>query len=259
MRSDLQKRLVAETFARSVEIHAELPSTNDRALELARCADVVLPQLVLAERQTAGRGRGANRWWSAHGSLTFSLIVDADAFNLPVERRPQISLTAGLAVCEALDDLVEGEPVGLKWPNDVHLAGRKVCGILVETASPQAGRLVVGVGLNVNNSFADAPPELQSIATSLRDSTGRTFDADDVLIRLLVAMETELSRLAHHADEMTARWRSRCVLTGRTLEIQVVDVSTVGVCEGVDEDGALVLRTGAGRQRFHGGVVSRVE
>src|SRR5262245_50492595 len=117
-------RLVAE-----VDSHHTLASTNDRALELATRGDPKLPLLVLAERQTLGRGRGANRWWSAPGALTFSLAIDGRLGTTPPQSLPPWSLAAGLAVCEALADLVPRGDWRVKWPNDIFLSGRKVGGI----------------------------------------------------------------------------------------------------------------------------------
>src|SRR5688572_15119912 len=103
------KRILAETSARHVESHEELGSTNDRARELAADESLETPLLVIAERQTAGRGRGANRWWAGTGSLTFSLVLSAERWKLPAARWPTIALTAGLAVCEAVDELLRGD------------------------------------------------------------------------------------------------------------------------------------------------------
>ena len=150
--------LQAETFLRGVEHYAKIASTNDRALELCADIELLVPFLVIADHQTSGRGRGANRWWSSDGAILFSVIVDAAEYGLPESRWPQISLTVGAAVCQTLRALLGSETaVGLKWPNDVWLNGRKAAGILVEVPAVRRGRLVIGVGLNVNNSFESAP------------------------------------------------------------------------------------------------------
>lgn len=192
-----EERLRTETFVLGVEHHAEIASTNDRAMEL--CADVELPVpfLVSADHQTAGRGRGANRWWSSDGAILFSVIVNAAEYRLPESRWPQISLTAGAAVCQTLQVLLgPATSVGLKWPNDVWLNGRKAAGILVEIPAARRGRLVIGVGLNVNNSFESAPSELLKLATSMRDETGIESDRHEVLVRLLGQLDADLRCLA---------------------------------------------------------------
>src|SRR5262245_30735712 len=115
-----------------IDYHESIGSTSDRAIELGVLDESELPLLVLAESQTAGRGRGVNRWWSAEGALTFSLVLQAPCERLPPDRWPQVALVAGVAVCEALEGLVPQAEVRVKWPNDVYLGSGKVCGILCE-------------------------------------------------------------------------------------------------------------------------------
>jgi biotin-(acetyl-CoA carboxylase) ligase len=145
-------RLSASGLVAGIDFHESLGSTSDRALGLAAEGAIALPHLVLAQRQTAGRGRGANRWWAADGALTFSLVLAAPPDRLPPDRWPQVALVAGLAVCDALRSLAPAAELRVKWPNDVFLAGRKVCGILSESVPGWRDRLVVGIGVNVNNS-----------------------------------------------------------------------------------------------------------
>jgi BirA family biotin operon repressor/biotin-[acetyl-CoA-carboxylase] ligase len=250
--------LQAETFLRGAEHHAEIASTNDRALEL--CVDATLPTpfLVLADQQTAGRGRGANRWWSSDGALMFSVIVDANEIGLPESRWPQVSLTVGVAVCEVLRQLTS-HPVGLKWPNDVWLSGRKVCGILVEVPPVQRGRLVIGVGLNVNNSFAAAPPELQTLATSIRDESGRDHAPLPVLAQFLRQLDEDLRQLTIDTASLAERWQTNCVLRDRTVSLDLSQQLLTGRCLGIADDGALRLQTSTGEQRLYGGIVRKIE
>ena len=260
--SDELRRIRTETFVCEVEHHMEIGSTNDRALELCGEVSLPVPYLILADRQTAGRGRGANRWWSSDGALLFSLIIDAADYALPETRWPQMSLTAGVAVCETLQDIV-GEPgrhsVGLKWPNDVWLNGRKTCGILVEVPPARRGRLVIGIGLNVNNSFESAPPELSLLATSLGDETGQTFDRANVLTQLLHGLNEDLKRLAANDNSLVERWQSLCVLRDRVVSLDTGGELVTGRCLGIAEEGALRLQLPTGEQRFHGGIVRRIE
>ncbi len=252
-------RLQTDTFLQGVEHHVEIASTNDRALGL--CADVELPVpfLVIADHQTAGRGRGANRWWSSDGAVLFSVIVDATDYGLPESRWPQISLTAGAAVCRTLQKLLGPEiSVGLKWPNDVWLNGRKAAGILVEIPVVRRGRLVIGVGLNVNNSFAAAPPELLALATSMRDETGIESDRHEVLAQLLRQLDEDLRRLAAADHSLTERWQNLCVLRDRTVSLDNGQQQITGRCLGIADDGALRLQTASGEQRLYGGTVSRI-
>ncbi|MCE9548084.1 MAG: biotin--[acetyl-CoA-carboxylase] ligase, partial [Planctomycetia bacterium] len=251
--------LSAETFVRTVEQHAEISSTSDRAIALAGSADVELPLLVLADRQTAGRGRGANRWWAGPGALTFSLLLDGATLGLAPHRWPQVSLATALAVGELLCDLVPPPLVRLKWPNDVFLDGRKVCGILVESPAAASGRLVIGLGLNVNNSTADAPPELRQSAVALCEIAGREVPPIDVLSPLLARIETQLARLTAADPELPDSWRPFCLLHGRSVQLQDHHEITTGVCQGIDADGALLLATSEGTRRFLSGTIVRFQ
>jgi BirA family biotin operon repressor/biotin-[acetyl-CoA-carboxylase] ligase len=251
--------LQIETFLRGVEHHAEIASTNDRALELCARAELPVPFLVIADHQTAGRGRGANRWWSSDGAILFSVIVDATEYGLPASRWPQISLTAGAAVCQTLQRLLGPKAtVGLKWPNDVWLNGRKAAGILVEIPAARRGRLVIGIGLNVNNSFESAPFELQPLATSIRDETGAQSDQHNVLVHLLNQLDGDLRGLASNGGDLAQRWRSLCVLRDRTVSLEVGPQLVTGLCLGIADDGALRLQTSLGEQRHFGGIVRRI-
>jgi BirA family biotin operon repressor/biotin-[acetyl-CoA-carboxylase] ligase len=251
------RRLLATTSLQTVEVHGEVASTNDRAVELAARADLATPALVLAEQQTAGRGRGRNRWWTGPGALTFSLVLDLRHLALPPAQWPKLSLTVGLAVCEALRELLDPRRPALKWPNDVLVDGRKLCGILVEIPSSQTGRVVVGVGLNVNNSVADAPADVQRRATSLFDETGRPHDRFEVLTRLLARLDDELGLLVSDSD-LPARWQPWCWLSGRTVCVENEGLPVHGFCRGIDADGALLLQTSTGLERVYSGVVLEI-
>ncbi|MAG94312.1 MAG: biotin--[acetyl-CoA-carboxylase] ligase [Planctomycetaceae bacterium] len=251
-------RIQRETFIERCEYHAEIESTNTRALELCRTGEADEMLLVLADRQTAGRGRQSNQWWAGDGALTFSLILATDSANLPAERWPQASLTTGLAVCEAVSNLLPTAEVALKWPNDVYLRRRKVCGVLIEIPPEKPGVLVVGIGINVNNALAAAPAELQHTATSLTDCTGLDHDRSDVLILIVQQLQLELERLARGDASLAERWRRLCHLRGKQVELLAGERRYAGRCGGIGPDGGLILETDAGPTSFFGGVITSV-
>lgn len=252
-------RIRSSSLVRQVEFHAEIGSTNDRALELARETKLDCPFLILAARQTAGRGRGANRWWSGTGALMFTLILDARETGLPPERWPQIALAAGGAVCEAMQHAIPNVDARVKWPNDVYLDGKKAAGILVEVPSDAAGRLLVGIGLNVNNSLAAAPAELRQTATSMMDAAQRTFDLTDVLIGVLSSFSDWRRKLVDDAATFFEKWRARCLLTGKRVDIRDGSRQITGMCRGIDDGGRLFVATSAGIERLLSGTVVSFE
>ncbi len=229
-----------------IDHHAELGSTSDRALELAAEDELELPLLVLAERQNAGRGRGSNHWWSADGALTFSLVLSPLA-KLPPANWPRLSLAAGLAICQALESFAPRALFQVKWPNDVYAEGKKISGILIESPASSRGRLVIGIGVNVNNSLAAAPPEIRSLATALCDIDGQQRDLTSVLAAILTELSSHLSAASDMAT-ISSRWQERCLLSGRTIQVQSGGETITGRCLGIDEQGRLLLQTETGRR-----------
>ena len=252
-------RIVEESLVEQVRYHAAIHSTNNDALEICQDNEVRAPLLVVTSQQTAGRGRGSNHWWSAAGALTFSLVIRPADFGLTEQQWPKASLTTGLSICLALDELAPNEDVTLKWPNDVLVNRRKICGVLVEVGGARPSpALVIGIGINVNNSLKCGPEELADSATSLVDATGSYFELNDVLISVLRHLERQITRLRNDDPMLPSEWQRRCALRGRSIDVATGHRSRTGRCQGIDEDGALVLLTEAGLERFFGGVVARI-
>ncbi|MCC7473947.1 MAG: biotin--[acetyl-CoA-carboxylase] ligase [Pirellulales bacterium] len=253
-------------FARYVEIHDELGSTNDRAAQLAPERDLELPALVLARRQTAGRGRGANRWWSAEGALTFSLLIEPARLGLNSAQWPQLSLATAVAVCDAISAECADSSCELratiKWPNDVLLDGRKACGILIESPggeAPAKDRLIIGIGVNVNNSWREAPADLATHTIALCDTTHREHDRLAVLSRLLLALELRIGQLASDSDELPREWQRACWLHNKQVCIQQEHREINGTCRGIDSQGALILKSPDALHRLFSGSVIAVQ
>jgi BirA family biotin operon repressor/biotin-[acetyl-CoA-carboxylase] ligase len=211
--------------------HRLTDSTNERAKELA-AAGAPHGTLVTADKQSAGRGRQGRAWTAPAGTAVLMSLVLRELDEL-------LPLTAAVAVCEAL-------PAGaaVKWPNDVWIDRRKVAGILVE-GRPQEGWAVLGMGLNVTTeSF---PAELAEIATSLRLAGAETTPE-----RVLEDVLASLARwLAAPSDSVLAAWRDRDALAGQRIRWQDGE----GTADGIDDSGALVVRTENGRVALDAGEV----
>lgn len=236
-------------FLRTVEVHQELGSTNSRARELI-AGDVALPALVVAERQTAGRGRGANRWWTNDGALTFSVAIDAAERGLTIEQNGLVSLATAVAVVEAVRETT-GLAAGVKWPNDVYLNHKKLAGILIE--SPRPGRLVIGVGINVANRLDEAPDEVRARATSLLEYAPAKRQA--VLVAFLGAFDLRLTQIATSDSSLIESARTACVLTGKIVTLRNGESITTGECVGVADDGALRLKTDGVATSYYAGTI----
>jgi BirA family transcriptional regulator, biotin operon repressor / biotin---[acetyl-CoA-carboxylase] ligase len=247
------QRLTISTWIDAVEHHAEIDSTQDRAR--AAAADFALGRslLVVADRQNAGRGRGANQWWTGDGNLAFSLLFDPATFGLPRRAMPQVSLAAATAVVDTVAPLLGGHVVGLHWPNDVYTADRKLAGILVDVLAD--GRHILGVGINTNCSIADAPAELHVTIATLRWLTGRVFDHGALLESFITRFGDVLGKLAKTPDELGARFNDLCLQHGDALSVHNGGQVISGRCAGIATDGALLLDTERGRQAIYSGTL----
>ncbi len=200
---------------------------------------------VVAEEQTAGRGRRGRSWLSPPGkNLYLSLILRPQ---LPPARAPELTLVAAVAACEALRAL--GCRAGIKWPNDLQVAGKKLGGILTELhATPgQVDFVVLGIGINLNLAAADLPPELQSIATSAQIELGAPVDRAAFLADLLARLERWSERhLESGFDAIRQRWTKLSTTVGARVRVQLTGQLLEGQALGLDPSGALQIRTDAG-------------
>lgn len=221
-------------------IRESAESTNDEVRTLAQ-AGAAEGLIVLAECQTAGRGRRGAAWFSPAGeSLAFSVLLRPEE---PKALWPRLALAAGLAVAEAVEAC--GAPAGIKWPNDVWIGQRKVAGILVEAGSNFA---VVGIGLNVNST--GFPPEVSEIATSLKIETTQNFSRAEVLAAVIRKFSARRRQIDRDFDELISAVRLRCVLSGKRVSLTTAKGPRTGIVEGVAAGGELLLRTVEGLERL---------
>jgi BirA family transcriptional regulator, biotin operon repressor / biotin---[acetyl-CoA-carboxylase] ligase len=254
MQSELSvSRILAASFVARVEHYAALPSTQDRAREAAANPFETLPLLILADEQTAGRGREGNSWWTGVGNLAFSLLFDPMAFGCPRRAVPSMSLAVSVAIIEAIAPRAAGHRIGLHWPNDVFAAERKLAGVLVEVLPD--GRHILGVGLNTNGRAADAPAELQPRLTTLLDLAGSPQDHTELLLKLLTRLDDCLRQLGTDPDSLGTRYNDHCLQRGKTLTLYQGDRAIAGRCLGIAPDGGLILETSGGPQVFHSGTL----
>jgi BirA family biotin operon repressor/biotin-[acetyl-CoA-carboxylase] ligase len=243
--------------ARSVRWYAEIGSTNDVAAAQAE-QGAAEGLVVLAERQTAGRGRHGRTWESPRGGgLYFSVLLRPGPAAVPL-----LTIAAGVAIADGIRDAT-GFLAVLKWPNDVcarptgaDRAGRKLAGILAEAGqSAGSSHAILGVGINVR--AAEYPPPVSARATSLEVELGRPVDAGELLARCLVALRARYDGLrAGRAAELLQAWRAYAQpLMEHPVEWNGRDGVERGVVQGIDDSGALVVRTAAGVSHVTSGEV----
>ncbi|MCX8036927.1 MAG: biotin--[acetyl-CoA-carboxylase] ligase [Candidatus Sumerlaeia bacterium] len=248
----LQKQLAELTLGRPLYYFARVDSTNQflRSLPPHQWRHGAL---ALADHQTAGRGRHGRRWNDRPGmALLFSLALDAAR---PPAVWPLLTLGAAVSVCRVL----EGQGlagVKIRWPNDILVGERKVCGILVEKAKVRSG-LVLGVGLNVHQTLDDFPPAIRAHAGSLRLCSERPFRRSDLLVAFLKDFEKVFCLWQESEDTpLLDECRARMATLGRLVHLHCHGRLVEGVVMDLDRDGSLVLREPTGIvSRWHSGEV----
>ncbi len=207
--------------------------------------------VVVARHQTAGRGRLGRRWVSLPGrQLQFSLVLHPP---LPRERVGLVSLVVGLAVGRFLRDGLGLSP-RLKWPNDVFLNGRKVCGVLVEMRQGAGGapRLVVGIGINCLGSPEEFPPEVRALLTTLAHESGAEVDLEAVLQGILAQLQQAFLALgAGEAALLLEAWEGLAEMKGRRLRYPTPEGIMAGTALELTPEGHLLIETAAGGRHIH--------
>ncbi|MEK9658674.1 MAG: biotin--[acetyl-CoA-carboxylase] ligase [Chloroflexota bacterium] len=231
----------AHTLGRHINGYGTLVSTQDAAWALAD-AGARHGTAVQADTQTQGRGRFARRWEAGPGdALLLSVLVRP-----PLAVVPLLTVATTLAVCDAVRALA-GVEAAVKWPNDVHVDGRKLAGVLAEgrTGTDGATACVIGIGLNLNLDPA-AHPAIAETATSLRALTSGYFEPAHAGAVVLAALDGAYAA-GVGGEDLVARWRAALDTLGKRVRVGVPGGALAGIAEDVDREGRLLLRTDDGR------------
>jgi BirA family transcriptional regulator, biotin operon repressor / biotin---[acetyl-CoA-carboxylase] ligase len=254
MQRDDALRAIEQTGCfESVRWVHEVDSTNHvLATELKSNSPPALPALLVADRQTAGVGRGSNTWWSPSGCLMFSMAVP---WSGPPSDRAKMPLVVGLAVAQALAEWSASQPK-VKWPNDVYIEDRKICGILIESSTRKIDEnieeySIIGIGINCVVDFNRAPEALRSTAISLHEAAPRnisnSISPESVLLAVVNQWMALRQRLNHEPDWIDREWPHWSWLDGRWVEVVSGDGPLTGIAKGIDSSGALKIEDRFGR------------
>ncbi|MCC6508220.1 MAG: biotin--[acetyl-CoA-carboxylase] ligase [Pirellulaceae bacterium] len=240
------EHLLDSGWLKHVQWLPTIDSTNSLARQLLLSGQLETPALLVADQQTAGRGRSLRQWWSPSGCLMLSLVLEPRHMPSDSSLWPQLSLVTGVAAAQAVE-AEAGISVQLKWPNDLYVRDRKLAGILVEAiARPSHSEsqvaFVVGLGLNVAVDWSQAPLEIKQRACSLSQFSSTPLTLESVLIRLVEQFELHL-RLWHAGQsQWWQQWSERSLLTGRAVHLQMANgQELIGKCEGIDTSGCLLV------------------
>jgi BirA family transcriptional regulator, biotin operon repressor / biotin---[acetyl-CoA-carboxylase] ligase len=241
---------------RDIRVFQETTSTNDVVDKLGRDG-VKEGVVVFAEAQSKGRGRLGRSWLSARGKgLWFSLLLRPP---LPPQSATQITVASATAMARALRQAA-GLRVEIKWPNDILINDRKVCGILTEMTAEldKINFIVLGIGVNVNFNASDFPPDLRKTATSLLIETGRPTRRSELAATILRELDADYAQVrASRFETVADEWEANCTTIGREVEITCGNRAVQGRAESLDPEGALLVRTQHGHlERIIGGDVT---
>lgn len=246
----IRSTLATKVLGRRIELFEQLSSTNQEATSLGQFG-VEHGTVVIADRQSAGRGRLARTWFSPGSANVYcSLVIRT---TLPAHRLTEwlswLPLITALAAAETIES-VTSAPVSLKWPNDLLMSGRKVGGVLCENiqASPSGPFQVIGLGINVNLKPEEFPAELRASATSLWNETHTVVDRNRLIAQFLLEMEQCIEELAGHGPQRLAlAYQPRCSTVGQNVRASLADGSELtGYAESISEDGSLRVTTRLG-------------
>lgn len=244
--ASLQRFLRSAVFGHRIFYYPSIGSTNDRALELA-AAEEPEGGLVLAEEQTAGRGRRERTWCSTPYAGIYASLILRPA--MPATRAPLLTFMAAVAVADALNEQT-GLKARIKWPNDVLVAGRKIAGVLGEVRGnePEVREMVVGFGVNVNHAAADFPEAIRDQATSVRLERGASTDRAPILASVLEGFERRYARLLRDGPAtLLKEWESLSALApGAPITVAGPAGRVEGAFAGIDDEGGLILKDAAG-------------
>ncbi|MEF3301765.1 biotin--[acetyl-CoA-carboxylase] ligase [Paenibacillus sp. GYB003] len=240
--AELLSRLNTRTMGRSIKLFDTVESTQTIAHKLAEQG---APEgtLVLAEQQTAGRGRMGRSWHSPKSKgVWMSLVLRPQ---VPLHFTPQLTLLVAVALCRTIRR-IEPLPVAIKWPNDLLIDGKKISGILLESSAEDERLLYViaGVGVSVNLRREDYPDELAEVATSLSIASGGKEWSRSELIRTFLEQFEQLYALYNEEgfEPIRSAWEALAVSLGRPIRARTPKGSVEGVAESIDDMGALIVR-----------------
>ena len=245
-------KLDTDVIGRNFVYCSEIDSTNSALLESKDFS--AHGTVLLAEYQTAGRGRKDDRQWLSNKeqNLTFSILLTEDFSTKNINI---VSFTAALSLAQAIENLYQLK-VELKWPNDILIHKCKCAGILLESVSKgnEISKIVIGIGINVNQPTF--PGKYMIAPTSIKKETKENVSREKLLSEFLNIFEENLKISISEPAKIMNDWKSRCIMIGEKIKIEEGTKITHGIFENVDDSGFLLLKTDKKIERIHFGDVS---
>ncbi|EEL51384.1 Biotin--[acetyl-CoA-carboxylase] synthetase [Bacillus cereus Rock3-44] len=243
--NEIQLGLQTEFIGRTVYFEESVESTQHIAAKLAY-EGAAEGTIVVAEEQTAGRGRLSRKWHSPKGTGIWMSIILRPA--IPVHHAPQLTLLAAVSVAQAIEKCI-GVNVGIKWPNDILIEGKKAVGILTEMqADPdKINAVIMGIGINANQSKEHFADEIKEIATSLAIESGKPIVRAELMQQIFLQMEKLYEEYIKNGfSVIKLLWESYAISIGKEITARTMKETITGTAKGITADGVLILedRTG---------------
>ncbi|MBT2760695.1 biotin--[acetyl-CoA-carboxylase] ligase [Paenibacillus sp. ISL-20] len=237
----LTSGMTSQYFGKPLKLLDKTTSTQEDARQLAE-EGATEGTLVISEEQTGGRGRMGKKFHSPRGKgIWMSLVLRPKQ---PLHLTQQLTLLTGVAVCRAITKCA-GVQTDIKWPNDILFQGKKVCGILLESATEdeRVRYCIAGIGISANLKESDFPEELRGVATSIRMAGGATVNRTELIKSIMAEMEVLYELYNEQGFEPIASlWEALSGTVGREVQVQTARDRFSGIATGLNRDGALLVR-----------------
>ena len=261
MVADLKRRFALDEieglgYFKSIDWVDCVDSTNKQLIQSVREQSILLPALLAADRQTSGVGRESHPWWSPPGCLMFSMAIPMGLLDTsePCSSYESfvcsavLPLRVGCAIAECLEQFASAKPM-VKWPNDVYISGRKVCGVLIEVIPkplPARSVAVIGIGINCQVDFRNAPADVQAKATSLhawaKKGMSESASTENALVQFVHQWLAIEQRQLKNPGWLLEHWSARSLLDGQWIEVKHPGGVAQGRCLGINESGAILIQ-----------------
>ena len=242
---EIENRLHTKIIGKKIFYFPQIHSTNNYAKELVKkeFSDGII---IVSDEQTKGRGRKNRSWHSPKGGLWFSIIVHPD---IPPNNGMILTMAVSNSIVKTIRKMTGLNPV-IKWPNDILINNKKVCGVLTELDAEidQINYAIIGIGINVNNKIN---PDLSSIATSLKSSFGKKVSRVELLSLILTYFDDYYQQIKSRNFELIRKnWLQYSNIIGKTIVVQGEKAKVKGIVEDIDETGCILLQTPNGINRI---------
>ena len=248
----VQTNLRTKFLGQQIEYYTQLKSTNEESWELSNDG-AKSGTVVITDNQFGGKGRNGRNWCTIpNKSLSFSIIIEKE---ISVKLCGWLPIITALAIERALSNFQV--QISLKWPNDIILNGNKIGGVLIESKirGELVNKLIIGIGLNINESKEELDPSITSLATSLYMYSGKIFQRERILAEILNEMEPVIESFPKNMDKILESWTANCNHIDKKIQFHNGTNVISGIFKGLGANGSAILKTNKSEEEFHSGEV----